>query len=129
MYYMQKKCKFILKNHKIILNLRNNKTASLIWDNLPINSTLETWGQEIYFNVPFKCPKEEDSKDIINLGEIAYWPDGKAIAIGFGPTPISQGDEIKLAAECNIWADTDYELKSLKNVRSGEEVTLEKFNE
>ena len=88
---------------------------------LPFASKAQTWGDEIYFAAPISNQTlEEDAKDVVQLGELAYWVEGDCIAIGFGPTPISQADEIRLAARTNIWADTDYDLTSLKNVRSGD---------
>ena len=68
----------------------------------------------------------EKAKEIIQLGEIVYWPTGKVIAIGFGKTPISLGDEIRLASKCNVWANTSFDLKKLVNVRQGEKVLVEK---
>ena len=76
--------------------------------------------------MPVSCELENDSTNEVNLGEIAFWTVGKAIAIGFGKTPISIGDEIRLADKCNIFGDTDYNLKKLKDVKSGEMVLIKK---
>ena len=74
--------------------------------------------------MPVSCELENDSANEVNLGEIAFWTVGKAIAIGLGP--ISIGDEIRLADKCNIFGDTDYNLKKLKDVKSGEMVLIKK---
>jgi len=87
---MKKKCKISIKNHKIITILKNTKTARIIWEKLPLKSKANTWGNEVYFYVNFHSKIEDGAKEIIDLGEIAYWPIGKAIAIGFGKTPISK---------------------------------------
>ena len=74
--------------------------------------------------MPVSCELENDSTNEVNLGEIAFWTNGKAIAIGFGKTPISISDEIRLADKCNIFGDTDYNLKKLKDVKN-----LEKWSQ
>ena len=93
MYYM-KKCKITIDKIIFEVVLFNSPTANKIWKSLPISSNIKTWGKEIYFYTDVVANKEPDAKSIIEFGEIAYWPIGKAIAIGFGKTPISQKDEI-----------------------------------
>ena len=73
---------------------------------LPIKSRIQTWGKEIYFNIPKNdILIEKDAKEVFELGEIAYWNDGNAIAIGFGPTPVSKNTEIRLISRANHWAN------------------------
>ena len=124
---MQKKCKICIKNYEIIVDLNDTETAKKIWDNLPINSNINVWGEEIYFYVSVSAELESDAKEVINFGEIVYWSSGKAIAIGFGKTPISVGNEIRLADKCNVWGKTNFDLKKLKNINAGCEVLIEKY--
>ena len=121
---MQKKCKICIKNHEIIVNLKNTTTAEIIWKSLPLNSDINLWGEEVYFYTNITSVLENDAKDVISFGEIAYWPVGKAIAIGYGKTPISKLNEIRLADKCNIWGETEYDLKKLKDLGSGEKVKI-----
>ena len=120
------KIKFL--NNFIIVELNNSDTAKKIYASCPIKSTTNTWGNEIYFETSIKVKKDKTAKDIINLGEIAYWVEGSSIAIGFGPTPISKADEIRLVTKANIIGKTKSNLSSLGMVNSGEIVIVERMD-
>ena len=79
----------------------------------------------MYFEIPVQVAREKDARAVVTPGEIAYWPDGHAIAIGFGRTPISKGDETRLASPCNIWAKALSDVKALKAVRGGTKIKVQ----
>ena len=123
-----KKIKIKFSNNFIIVELNNSDTAKKVYASCPIKSTTNTWGNEIYFETKIKVKKDKTAKDIINLGEIAYWVEGSSIAIGFGPTPISKADEIRLVTKANIIGKTKSNLSSLGMVNSGEIVIVERMD-
>ena len=119
----------IFKIGKLLIKctVRNTGTGKKIYSMLPIKSQINTWGKEIYFNIPnnnFRT--ENDAKEVFNLGEIAFWNEGNAIALGFGPTPVSKNEEIRLISSANHWADAKNpdELKKLDQFKSGENIEV-----
>ena len=113
---------------EIRAELLNTPTADAIYNNLPIESEARTWGEEVYFATPVQVLKEPDAKDVVEAGELAFWVEGNSIAIGFGRTPISQGDEIRLASKTNIWAKALDPVMNLKNVADGDPISVDKLD-
>jgi len=104
--------------------LLDTPTARAVLAALPVESSALTWGEEVYFDVPVRVAREKDARAIITPGEIAYWPDGPAIAIGFGRTPVSQGNETRLASPCNVFARALGDVKALSAVKAAAKVKV-----
>ncbi|MBC7115040.1 MAG: hypothetical protein H5T47_05390 [Archaeoglobi archaeon] len=109
--------------------LKETETARKIWEALPISSTAERWGDEIYFSTGVKAELEEGASEIVELGDIAYWPPGKAICLFFGKTPVSRGDEIRAASPVNVFGKMKGDFGELRSCKDGDRVIVERVEE
>lgn len=120
--------KIKIKIKHILLNaeLFNTKTAKAIYDTLPLEAEVEEWGDEFYFETPIEMPLDETATTKVKVGDIGYWPPGNAIAIFFGPTPISKGKEPVPASDVNIVGKILGDATVLKEVKGARKIILEK---
>ena len=117
------KIKIEFEKISIEADLNDSETANRIKKILPISSSINTWGDEIYFSIDVHDP-EIDSNEVVELGDIAYWPPGNAFCIFFGLTPASKNDDIRPASPVNVIGKILGNLEILKSVKSGEKVSI-----
>ncbi len=108
-----------------IAELNDTDTAQAIWDALPINGSANRWGDEIYFSIPVSV-EQEKGQDLVEVGDLGYWPPGKAFCIFFGPTPMSEGDQPRPASPVTVFGKVTGDATTFKPVKSGTSVTIEK---
>ena len=104
--------------------LNDSPTARAIWQSLPLEAQASTWGDEIYFSIPVHRPVD-GGVEVVNLGDLAYWPPGNAFCIFFGPTPMSRANEIRPASPVNVVGRVDGDPGIFRQVRSGARIVLE----
>jgi hypothetical protein len=88
-------------NLKLKGELSDTATAKAIAKALPLEAHFQTWGDEYYFEIPVQMPLDATATLKVNVGDLGYWPPGKALAIFYGPTPASSGDRPVPASEVN----------------------------
>jgi hypothetical protein len=107
--------------------LNGSRTARAVLDALPIEAAAQTWGDEIYFAIPVSLP-EDDAQDVVERGDLGYWPPGRAFCIFFGPTPASRGDECRPASPVNVLGRVEGDATAFRAVRAGTRVRLERMD-
>ena len=115
--------KIEFENTSIDAVLNNSETADKIKKILPLSNSVNTWGDEIYFSIGVN-DGEIDSKEVVELGDLGYWPPGNAFCLFFGLTPASEGDKIMPASPVNIIGKVLSDLEILKSIKSGEKVSV-----
>ena len=125
----QKQIKITAATVVMDAELNHSQTAQQIWDVLPIEARGSTWGDEIYFSIPVQADVEENAQEVVELGELAYWPPGTAFCIFFGPTPMSRSTEIRPASPVNVIGKLIGEPKIFKQVKDGTVVKIERISD
>ena len=104
--------------------LGTNATAAKILEALPFDSTVNTWGDEIYFTIPVTLQQEPDARVEVEIGELAYWPAGKAFCIFFGPTPVSRDEKPRAYSPVNVFGRVLGDATVLKGIANGAQIRV-----
>jgi hypothetical protein len=124
---MSKPISIIVGQTAIRAELNDTPTARAIIETLPIEAQANRWGAEIYFSIDAPVPLETEAREVVEAGELAYWPPGRAFCIFFGPTPASRGDEIRAASPVNIIGRIQGDLAGLDEVPDGASIVIERL--
>ncbi len=123
---MERTIKIICGTVEITGVLSDCPTAAAIWDALPITSTADTWGDEIYFTIPVQVELDDTAREVVGKGDLGFWPSGPAFCIFFGPTPASRGAEIRPASAVNVFGRITVDVAALRKISSGSAIRVEK---
>lgn len=121
-----RKVKITANGITVSATLNKAETAERIWNALPITGTVNTWGDEIYFEIPVTMELEPDARAEVAVGELGYWPTGNAFCIFFGPTPMSADDKPRAASAVNIFGRIEGDTAVLKQIPAGAEIEIAK---
>jgi len=112
------------RDGEVTANLRETPSVNQLVAVLPCEASAQTWGEEVYFEIPVKATVEEDAEQVVPPGTVCFWVEGSSLALPWGRTPISEGDEPKLVTRCNVLGRIDGEARQLASVRPGDTITV-----
>ena len=104
--------------------LNDSPTARQVWETLPIEGTAKIWGDEVYFEIPVVAGQEPDARAEVEVGELGYWPVGRAFCIFFGPTPVSTDERPRAYSPVNVLGRVLGDATCFRAVREGTRVRL-----
>jgi hypothetical protein len=123
---VERTIKIISGTVEVTGTLSDCPTATAIWNVLPIKSTADTWGDEIYFTIPVQVELDDTAREVVEKGDLGFWPSGPAFCIFFGPTPASRGAEIRPASAVNVFGRIAGDVAVLRKIRSGSAILVER---
>ncbi len=112
-----------------VAELKNTATAKAVYRSLPLDGAANRWGDEIYFVIPVRTDAEKSATEVVEQGDIAYWPEGNCLCIFWGSTPASKGSEIRAASKVNVFGKINGSAKVFSKVKDGDLVVVEKWQE
>jgi hypothetical protein len=113
-----------VENLSLKAELLDTPTARKIAEALPLEGSVNVWGDEIYFDIPLTLDQEPDAGQDVEVGDLGYWPAGPAFCIFFGPTPVSSGDQPRAYSPVNVFGRVIGDPKQLKSVSNGASIKI-----
>jgi hypothetical protein len=104
--------------------LDDTPTARALVKALPLKAKAQTWGEEVYFEIPIAAKLDSNAEQVVPAGTVCFWVEGSSLALPWGRTPISEGDEPKLVTRCNVLGKIEGDAKRLASVRPGDAITI-----
>ena len=124
---MSKKINISSGNFCTTATLNNSRWAEYLYTRLPLDGSCQFWGDELFFSTSISMEEDSQSLETVSIGDIAFWPPGSAFCIFWGPTPISNGKEIRPASKVNLLGSVDSQLIKIKDLNPGAKILLSKF--
>jgi hypothetical protein len=109
----------------INVELRDTPTVKALLAALPCRASASTWGEEVYFELPVKAALESDAQQVVDPGTVCFWVEGSALALPYGRTPVSKGNESRLVTRCNVVGKVVGDVRQLRGIRDGLALRLE----
>jgi len=119
------KIRIAWKGGEVTANLRDTPTVKQLVTALPCEASANTWGEEVYFELPVKAGLESDAQQVVEPGTVCFWVQGSSLALPFGPTPVSKADECRLVTSCNVLGKIEGDPRQLKKVKQGAAIRVE----
>jgi len=113
-----------VENISMEAELLDTPTASKIADALPLEGSVNVWGDEIYFDIPLAIDQEPGASQDVEVGDLGYWPAGPAFCIFFGPTPVSSGDQPRAYSPVNVFGRVLDNPQLFKSVPNGAAIRI-----
>jgi len=119
-----KKIIISVEDLSVTAELNETYTAEKIFEALPIEGTVNVWGDEIYFDIPLELDLENDARAEVEVGDLGYWPSGPAFCIFFGPTPVSRDEKPRAYSPVNIFGRIIGDSTQFKTVSNGSNIRI-----
>jgi hypothetical protein len=118
--------RIVWQGGEVTAQLLETSTAKQLLGVLPRDARAQTWGDEVYFEVPLKARLESDARQVVDPGTVCFWVEGSSLALPFGPTPVSKGTECRLVTRCNVLGKIEGDPQRLRQVKAGSQIRVER---